>query len=425
MHSNIGLRRRNRRGMGRAAATVAAAAAALPLLATAGEAQIGSHWFEPPKPRAEPAPQPPAAPRRLYRLADFGALRDRKSTGDVGSRGVALNELGQAVCVTHDYAGRAFVASPGAAPREIEPLPGLPRLRPTAINERGEVVGTAHSEDLQERRRAFLWKAGTTTELPTPEGEISEGLDINDRGEVVGTSYARHLRGDGQKESFGHHAFIWSRTRGLSELDHIAGWSHSLVINNVGQVAGGLSALGIHESREEAKTRRLPDTDGQIPNRAFLIARPEPSAPAVGLRVTDSWDSTVTDINEEGQMVGTRYEYRYVLRAPRLFTWTGGKATDLDVLEGLGGTRPRLNNRGSVVCSVAVRPADAAKPGHRTRPALYEAGARLWLDECLEPAAVEGGWRLVEASDINDRGQILGTAVRDGRSRAVLLTPLP
>ncbi len=35
------------------------------------------------------------------------------------------------------------------------------------------------------------------------------------------------------------------------------------------------------------------------------------------------------------------------------------------------------------------------------------------------------GWRLVEASDIKDRGQILGTAVRDGRSRAVLLTPLP
>ena len=38
---------------------------------------------------------------------------------------------------------------------------------------------------------------------------------------------------------------------------------------------------------------------------------------------------------------------------------------------------------------------------------------------------IEGGWQLTTAQDINDAGQILGTACRNGSCTSVLLSPVP
>jgi len=57
---------------------------------------------------------------------------------------------------------------------------------------------------------------------------------------------------------------------------------------------------------------------------------------------------------------------------------------------------------------------------------LSEAHAVLWQDGAainLNSRVAAPGWVLVTATGINDVGQIVGTAVRDGQRRAYLLKP--
>ena len=57
---------------------------------------------------------------------------------------------------------------------------------------------------------------------------------------------------------------------------------------------------------------------------------------------------------------------------------------------------------------------------------LSEAHAVLWNRDVaidLNSRVTEPGWLLVSATGINEVGQIVGTALRDGRRRAYLLTP--
>jgi probable HAF family extracellular repeat protein len=61
--------------------------------------------------------------------------------------------------------------------------------RATAINDRGEIVGSTSTPS--GATHAFLWRHGKMIDLGTLGGRDSYANDINDRGEIVGNSDTR------------------------------------------------------------------------------------------------------------------------------------------------------------------------------------------------------------------------------------------
>jgi probable HAF family extracellular repeat protein len=75
-----------------------------------------------------------------------------------------------------------------------------------------------------------------------------------------------------------------------------------------------------------------------------------------------------------------------------------------------------INAAGAVVGSFI------AGDGEDEHAFLYEGGEFHDLNDLI---AEQGDWILVEARDINERGQVVGYGLRNGEERAVLLTPEP
>lgn len=155
---------------------------------------------------------PPAAaapPRTTYRLVDLGTL------GGESSYATAINDRGHVVGSGQTAAGdwHGFLWRDG---RMLD----LGPFRPTGINNRDEVVGT-----LDFATTAHLWRAGRLLNLGTLGGGSSFPTAINDRGQVVGSS------SDKQGRSV---PYLWSRgaMRALP-LSSVSG------INNRQQISGG------------------------------------------------------------------------------------------------------------------------------------------------------------------------------------------
>ena len=178
------------------------------------------------------------------RLRDLGAL-----PGDTESEAVAINDAGQVIGLSYgdrtESGGgrvRGFVWQNGK-------MRDLGALEPTAISNRGQIVGFTGSE-LEGTEQAFVWHAGQTTMLgpfvrwsgiavndrgqvagsrsfadgkiraavwqdgqlfdlgTLPGGRESSAYAINERGQVVGSSRTRHGK---------HRAVLWTRRGGLYE----------------------------------------------------------------------------------------------------------------------------------------------------------------------------------------------------------------
>jgi probable HAF family extracellular repeat protein len=104
--------------------------------------------------------------------------------------------------------------------------------RAEAINDRGEVVGSALTAE--HNWHAVLRRRGKMLDLGTLGGGWSIGYGINGRGEVVGGSLTR--AGDS-------HAFVWRGGRMQDLNDHLARGDRrvlddALAINDRGQVVG-------------------------------------------------------------------------------------------------------------------------------------------------------------------------------------------
>jgi len=97
--------------------------------------------------------------------------------GERGESVLGLNDHGQIIGVTGQ---RAFLWDRGRL-HFLDSLPGTAYLSPRAINNAGQIVGTAYAADFV-RRRAFLWENGKTHDLGTPPDENSEATCINDWG---------------------------------------------------------------------------------------------------------------------------------------------------------------------------------------------------------------------------------------------------
>lgn len=106
-----------------------------------------------------------------------------------------INNFGQIVGITSPIwnfpAGpgtRSFVWNRKGSLRYLDPLPGSLRTLPAAMNDRGQIVGTAEFTDAPSYR-AVLWDDGTIMDLGAlPGHEASQAHAINLAGTVVGVS---------------------------------------------------------------------------------------------------------------------------------------------------------------------------------------------------------------------------------------------
>lgn len=317
-----------------------------------------------------------AAP--TYSFTDLGLLR----SGDDFSSGHDLNEHGQIVGVSGSLTIERAVLWESRAPIDLGPLPGEVTSMASGINATGQIVGGARRESDDENSRAFhsvIWNDRAITPLDEPDGATeSMAHAINDGGQVVG------FAGTTERS----HAALWQGTT-LTILSTDPSVARD--INDRGQIAGTVEQSAV-----------LWENDGST----LVILGDLPGGQS---------DSSATAINDAGQVVGQSD----AAAGPRAFLWTNGLMLDLGVLPGSSESSALdINSRGQVVG--VSRSGDGAP-----------SSAFVWTDgemfDLNELTADLGGWRLLQAYAINDRGWIVGQALAPDRSEfhAFLLTPVP
>lgn len=180
-----------------------------------------------------------------------------------------------------------------------------------ALNNAGQVVGTfgklsgdpdapVHSSG------AFLYSAGTMTDLGTLGGTSSSALDINTQGQVVGWS---QVAGDAAM-----HAFVYANGS-MTDLGIVGSVQSPLRINDAGQIAG--SAI-------------LP---GNLYEHAFI----HDNGVITDLGTLGGPTSGVRGINAAGQAVGwadSKFPYpnKPLSVGQRAFLYSEGELLDLNTL---------------------------------------------------------------------------------------------
>lgn len=321
-----------------------------------------------------------------YRITDLGALTPPwVEPGTETSSARAINNVGWVTGITGTSrypSERAFSWRDGNM-LLLEGLPG--ESFAYGINDFGWIVGTV-GDEIANPYQAFLWYHGSMVRLGEPhppgEGIYSTAYDVNNWGMVVGADAGRPV--------------LW--WLGLEMvLDALPGGLASgsaRAVNDLGQVVGAVdSANGVRAVLwEHGEVIDLGDLPGGLSG------------------------SIAYDINLLGQVVGSSY----VATGMHAFLWQRGKMLDLgDLSGGLDFSRANaINNRTQVVGYGYTADGTSAtlwQPGF----GLRDLNELIEPDDPLKPVTV-----LLEAEDINDRGQIVGSALIDGRQRAFLLTPV-
>ncbi len=303
------------------------------------------------------------------------------------------------------------------------------------LNENGTVVGeivrALNPQDEYSRQGsfAFAWRDGRLEDLGAfdPLVRDSRSQGINDAEEIVGWSYPGP---DAQP------AFVW-RNGHMKPI----GLADAYGINDAGQVVGylhrtqGAEAFGvavvwqaghITELTELANPWNINDA-GDVVGFSYVDARPQASlyrAGAVTLLGTlpGSPTSQAFDINEAGQVIGTSHflptdgSESY----DRAFLWESGQMRELKPLSAndRAASAYGLNDRGDVV----------------GRSGTSRFVAVIWIDDVAhdlnslisEDDPLRPFVRLLEAREINNRGQIIAQGTdsrRPGSYTGYLLNP--
>lgn len=326
---------------------------------------------------AAAGPGPAALRLAGWQLTDLGELPG----GSDLSQALALNARGDATGIssatgpdgtTEDH---AFVwRRRTAALQDLPTRPGAPGYwsRGHDINRSGQVVGESRGE-------ACLWQGGLCIELGMlmPWGGYSVAHGLNDAGVAVGASKGRSgianpvwwAVGSEPLELPGLSAQGTGVARAVNEALVMVGWSR----------ATGRGDLAVRW------------VDGVVEDLGW---------PASG---------EARAINRAGVIVGTA--------GGRAWRWRRGRSTELGSVDGSGAQAAALGiNRSGQVVGRSSRQGQGVATG--------------WLDGTTPqdlndlPGVAGSGWRLLEASDINDAGLIVGYGHNPaGLTRAFLLSP--
>jgi len=313
----------------------------------------------------------------------FYSLTDLGLATAAADRPAALNRFGIAVgtrsVVARDGTpfSRAFIFTNAFV--ELGP-PGTLTFA-SDVNDLGDTVGWSRLPQPRggQVERAVLWQKGNHIELGTFGGANSRAFGINERAEITGTA---------QTTNGAFHAFLWRQGK-LHDLGTLGGRnSYGHAVNSAFDVAG------VAETAQQVRHAFL-HTGGKIRDLGTLGGSL----------------SQANGLNEAGDVVGFAQNAAGQSRA---FVHTKGKMSDLGTLGGPTAFANAINNRQHVVGTAPLATGEG-------RAFLWRDGKMWDLNQFLPP---NSGWFLLEATDINEPGQILCLArTKNGQLRMVRLTP--
>jgi probable HAF family extracellular repeat protein len=277
------------------------------------------------------------------------------------------------------------------------------------VNSRGQVAGFSLNtvpdqfSGLGTQMRTFVWDEQHgmldlgTLGTGTDAGVLGfkGNVEINERGQVTACSFTNTtvnpVTGTPTLDPF-----VWDKREGMVDLGTLGGTSGcSLNINNRGQVVG------------------YSNVAGDSATHAFLWTKP---GPLQDLPTLGGTFGLAIWANEAGEVVGAATNVGD--QALHGFLWRKGSLIDLGVLESLPFSDAEwINSREQIV-------GKASSSDFSTNIAiLWESGAPpVDLNTLVIPP--DSGLSLVEARNINDRGEIAASGVTpDGNVRAALLIP--
>ncbi len=302
-----------------------------------------------------------------------------KTPGDQSTSTESINELGTAVGTAHIPGAYHAAMWTGGVLVDLGTLGGGNSLA-RDINSKGWIVGWSGGIGTH---RAFLWRDGQMEDIGTLGGDTAEATGISANGLIAGLS--KISPGDPATR-----AFIWENGE-MTALDGFAPESSSFAqaINSSGVVVGNGPHPDFSNNQHAAVW-----VDGQITDLGTF--RPD-----------NSGISRAFGINDLGYVVGlasTEREIRGIA-----FVWHDGHMYNIGKPRGSTASYAyAINNLGQVV-------------GFANNEISGELIAFLWeqgrgmqrLDD-LTPPRLRGIGGLKYADDINDAGQIAGTAYPPG-----------
>ena len=270
--------------------------------------------------------------------------------------------------------------------------------RATAINERGQVIGTTTASSLPSH--PFVWQNGTLTRLRLLGVGHGSANAINERGQVVGSLDTKH-------ESRGH-AILWQGKQPI-DLGRGRGANVATGINDREQIVGGGHGIPSEAFLWQHGTLTDLGTLGGAHTDVVLVGD--------SYELSYSWKAPRTLITNRGQIIGSSETSRGDRHA---FLWQDGRMRDLGTLPGRTESEAvALNNHGQLA---------ANSFNSYYRHELVDEGsfrAFVWQNGKATDLGTLGGQQSA-AIDINDHGQIVGWATTNtGRKHAVLWTLKP
>ncbi len=309
-------------------------------------------------------------------------------------------------------------------------------IEPTAINDRGQIVGWSQFSD--GTMRAFLWQHGKIAKLSVIAGDKTNMASaINNKGQIVGTS---------------------SRTGGVI---HAVLWNHGTVINlgsiGSGELSGG-SVQAINDAGQiivnevsypnnsftarlnlALQHHRVLLCTGNSINNGRLLGRNI----VIGIAINNSgavvgyhfdniehnvhgylWKNGVTTdlgnfypsgINASGVIVGTRKVG--MPPAPTAAIWKNSTLTPLSIPSATRTDGTAINDKEEII-GVTDLVADFGSP-HAAL--LWRDGNYVDLGNSLLP---KDEWTLIHPTAMNNLGQIVGYGKHSGKIAAFLMTPI-
>jgi probable HAF family extracellular repeat protein len=256
-----------------------------------------------------------------------------------------------------------------------------------AINSHFEIVGSmsqkglGHGDGPPNSSHIFLWSRGYLRDF----GVEGSATAINDSGQFVG-----------QKEwaqgKYGYqHGLLYTNGR-MQEI-----WKSSTIdwINNKGQMVGH-ALTPLLWDKGTAQEIRLP------PQCAF-DAQHAPKINDAGQIIINAYTAGAADAD------GHQYLH------DQCYLYQNGKVVRLKVLPGftdMVGTA--INNHGEGVGNAVVTGVH-----YKSCPFLWKNGIIYDLNKLV----LHSGWMLTDANGINNRGQIIGSGIHNGKPQSFLLTP--